>query len=126
MRRLILSFAVALALGGGVAFAQYGEPATPDASPTAAAKPPAKPVSVVHIKNFAYVPDKLTVNVGDAVRFVQDDDAPHTVTAVDKSFDSGNLDKGKSWTHTFTAAGTFAYFCAYHTYMKGSITVKQP
>jgi len=126
MRRLILSFALVLALGGGVALAQYGsamETPTPSAATPA---PAASPVSFVHIKNFAYVPDKVTINAGDSVRFIQDDDAPHTVTATDKTFDSGNLDKGKTWTHKFDKAGTYAYFCAYHTYMKGSVVVKAP
>jgi plastocyanin len=119
MRRLVLSLAVALALGGGVALAQSGSP-----SPAVAPAPAASPTSIVHVKNFAFVPDKVTINAGQTVRFVQDDETPHTVTAADKSFDSGNLDKGKSWTHTFDKAGTFAYFCVYHTFMKGTIVVR--
>lgn len=111
MRRLIVSFALVLALGSGVALAQSAMPA-------------ASAAAVVHIKNFAFVPDTVTVNAGQTVRFVQDDDAPHTVTG--DSFDSGNLDKGKSWSHTFDKPGTYAYFCAYHTYMKGSVVVKSP
>jgi plastocyanin len=121
MRRLVLSLAVALALGGGVALAQSGSPA-----PVMAPAPAPSPISVVHVKNFAFVPDKVTINAGQSVRFVQDDDTPHTVTATDNSFDSGNLDKGKTWTHTFDKAGTYAYFCAYHTYMKGTVVVKTP
>ena len=126
MRRLILSFVIVLALGGGVALAQYGSPMEPPPTPAATPAPAASPVSFIHIKNFAFVPEKVTINAGDTVRFIQDDDAPHTVTATDKSFDSGNLDKGKSWTHKFDKPGTYAYFCAYHTYMKGSVVVKGP
>jgi plastocyanin len=126
MRRLIFAFATVLALGGGVALAQYGTPMeVPTASPTAPA-PAASPVSVVHIKNFAFVPDKVTITAGQSVRWVQDDDAPHTVTASDKSFDSGNLDKKAAWTHKFDKAGTYAYICAYHTYMRGTVVVNAP
>jgi plastocyanin len=119
MRRLMLSLAAAFALAGGIALAQSASP-TPGASPG----PVASPAAVVHIKNFAYAPDTVTIKPGQSVRFIQDDDTPHTVTASDKSFDSGNLDKGKSWTHVFPAEGTFAYFCAYHTFMKGKVVVK--
>jgi plastocyanin len=119
MRRLILSLAAAFALAGGIAFAQSASP-VPSASPG----PVASPAAVVHMKNFAFSPDTVTIKPGQSVRFVQDDDTPHTVTAADKSFDSGNLDKGKSWTHVFAAEGTYAYTCAYHAFMKGKVVVK--
>jgi plastocyanin len=117
MRRLVFSLAAAFALAGGIALAQSAPPA---ASPG----PVASPAAVVHIKNFAYSPDTVTIKPGQSVRFVEEDDTPHTVTATDTSFDSGNLDKGKSWTHVFAAEGTFAYFCAYHAMMKGKVVVK--
>ena len=126
MRRLVLSLGVALALGTGVALAQYPEVPTPSPEPatkTAAPAPAPSPVSIIHIKNFAYVPDKVTIHPGSTVRFVQDDETPHTVTATDKSYDSGNLNQKDSWRHTFTAEGTYTYFCAYHTYMKGTVVV---
>jgi plastocyanin len=126
MRRLILSLAVVLALGTGVALAQYPDVPTPTPEPqtkTAAPTPQASPISTIHIKNFAYVPATVTIRPGQTVRFVEDDDAPHTVTATDKSFDSGNLNQKDSWRHTFTAEGTYTYFCAYHPYMKGNVIV---
>jgi plastocyanin len=118
MRRLVLSLGLAIALGGGVAFAQTSSP-DPSAAPSPAP-------AVVHIKNFAYVPETVTIRPGQSVRFVEDDETPHTVTASDSSFDSGNLDKGKSWARVFPKEGTYAYFCAYHTYMKGKVVVKAP
>lgn len=127
MRRLVLSLAATLALGGGVALAQTGSPApAPAGNASAVPAPAASPISTVHVKNFAYVPDTVTIRPGQTVRFVQDDETPHTVTANDKSYDSGNLDKGASWNHTFTTEGTYAYFCAYHPYMKGKVIVKAP
>jgi plastocyanin len=117
MRRLVFSLGLVLALGGA-ALAQ-------SSSPEPAAAPPPAP-AVVHLKNFVFVPETVTIRPGQTVRFVQDDDTPHTITASDNSFDSGNLDKGKSWTHVFAKEGTYAYFCAYHTYMKGKVIVKTP
>ena len=129
MRRLVLSLAVALVLGSGVALAQYPpppDPSTPAPAPaakTAAPAPAPSPVSIIHIKNFAFVPPSVTIHPGSTVRFVQDDEAAHTVTATDKSYDSGNLNQKDAWLHTFTTEGTFTYFCAYHPSMRGTVIV---
>ncbi|BDE08058.1 hypothetical protein WPS_33340 [Vulcanimicrobium alpinum] len=118
MRTLLMTLAAALALGGA-ALAQ-----SPAPDPSAAAKPSPSPTTVVHIKNFAFAPETVTIAAGGSVKFVEDDDTPHTVTATDNSYDSGNLDKGQSFTHAYEKPGTYAYLCAYHPYMKGTIVVK--
>ena len=76
--------------------------------------------------NDYYSPPNLTVVIGvnSTVTWINNDDVPHTVTANDGSFDSGNLDAGQGWTHTFSAPGTYAYYCSYHPWMKGTIVVK--
>jgi len=81
------------------------------------------PTATVHIRGFAYVPATLHVVVGASVRFVNDDGEAHTVTSSDRVFDSGGLDTGDAWTHVFSKAGTYSYFCALHPYMKGSVVV---
>ena len=98
------------------------------AGPSAATESPAvvasvKPAATVHIRNFAYHENKVTIHAGQTVLFVNDDDDAHTVTAADKSYDSGGLDRGESWTRTFTKPGTYAYFCALHPYMKAVVVV---
>ncbi|MET7620394.1 cupredoxin family copper-binding protein [Streptomyces sp. NPDC005408] len=77
------------------------------------------------IKNMAYAEPKLTVAVGETVTWVNEDSAPHTVTTTSgpEKFDSGNLEKGESWSFTFTKAGTYSYYCAVHPDMKAQITV---
>jgi hypothetical protein len=45
------------------------------------------------------------------------------VTAADGSFDSGILDAGGTFQHTFLEAGTFAYACRLHPEMQGSVIV---
>jgi plastocyanin len=76
--------------------------------------------------NDFYSPATLTVVIGvnNTVTWVNNDNVPHTVTATDGSFNSGNLNAGQSWSHTFTAPGTYTYDCAYHPWMKGTIIVK--
>jgi plastocyanin len=90
----------------------------------AAAPAQSPPAATVHIKDFAFVPARLTVDAGAVVRFVNDDGEAHTVTAVDKSFDSEGLDTDAQWTHRFAKPGTYAYFCELHPYMKGTIVVR--
>ncbi len=80
--------------------------------------------ATIDTKNFAYAPATITVHPGDTVVFKNSDSTAHTVTASDKSFDSGNMDRGATWSHVFSKAGTYAYLCSYHTYMQGTIVVK--
>jgi nitrite reductase (NO-forming) len=76
--------------------------------------------------NDFYSPPTLTVVIGvnNTVTWVNNDNVPHTVTANDGSYNSGNLNPGQSWSHTFTAPGTYTYYCSYHSWMKGTIIVK--
>ncbi|MGD0051253.1 MAG: cupredoxin family copper-binding protein [Vulcanimicrobiaceae bacterium] len=99
---------LALALTAG---ANAGEPALLPA------------VATVHIKDFKYNAPVTTVHVGDRVTFVNDDDEAHTVTADDKSFDSGGLDGAGTWQHVFTKPGSYHYFCELHPYMKATVVV---
>lgn len=85
--------------------------------------PAATATVTVHIKNFAYVPPRLSIAAGTTVRFVNDDTDAHTVTAVDQSFDSSGLDTNDAWAYRFGKSGTYKYFCALHPYMRGTIVV---
>ena len=79
--------------------------------------------NTVKILNFKYVPETLTIGTGVTVKFVNQDEEPHTVTAKNGSFDSKALDTQQTWTHTFNQAGNFPYLCSIHPYMKGTINV---
>jgi plastocyanin len=62
----------------------------------------------------AFDPRELTVAAGTTVRWNMGGKFPHTVTAVDGSFTSGNVAVGKSYEFTFAEPGTYAYYCEYH------------
>ena len=47
----------------------------------------------------------------------------HTVTAVNGEFRSGKVAEGDVFSHRFGAAGTFAYHCAIHPGMRGTVRV---
>ena len=59
-----------------------------------------------------------------AVTVTNDDGTMHTLTADDKSFDTGDLDGGASATITIATAGTYEYHCDIHNYMTGTIEAK--
>jgi plastocyanin len=79
----------------------------------------------VRIANFTFSPREVTVPVGTTVTWTNHDDVPHVVASVDDEFKkSGALDTGDSFSHRFTTAGTFVYFCSIHPHMTGKILVK--
>ena len=82
-----------------------------------------KPNVTVKIHNFKFEPAILKIGSGETVKFTNVDEEPHTVTSKDGAFDSKALDSSESWTHTFTATGTFPYICAIHPFMQGTVIV---
>lgn len=88
------------------------------------AKPPV-PKAEVKIDNFAFTPMELTVTAGTTVEWVNRDDIPHVVVSDDKkTFKSRALDTDEKFSYTFTAPGTYSYFCSVHPKMTGKIIVK--
>jgi plastocyanin len=77
------------------------------------------------IKNISYLQPKIQVSVGTTVEWTNNDPLPHSVTAVDKSFNSGLIQPGKTFRHTFTKAGTYNFYCMPHPFMKGVVVVKE-
>ena len=75
---------------------------------------------------LSFSPARIVVIIGsnNTVTFTNKDSATHTVTATDKSFNSGDIKAGQSWTYTFSTPGNYSYYCIYHTWMKGTIVVK--
>ena len=80
--------------------------------------------TAIAIKNFQYSPNPITVKVGAKVVVTNDDGTVHTLTADDKSFDTGDLDGGAKQTITIDNPGKYAYHCAIHNYMTGTIEAK--
>ncbi len=75
-------------------------------------------------------PEKVTIFVGDTVRWVNTDDRKHSVTATSSSIGKGEnfdsnpnctsfifsqcLNRGDTYSHRFTHAGVFTYYCRIH------------
>ena len=79
----------------------------------------------VAIKNYAFAPASLSVPVGTTVTWTNDDTAPHTVTVSSGpvTFSSPTLQKGDTYTFTFTTPGTYSYYCAVHPSMVAKVIV---
>jgi plastocyanin len=81
-----------------------------------------------------FSPKSVSVKVGDTVTWTNNDNTIHTVisgtgisdTNKGKDFDSGLTaltTTGKTYSHQFTKAGDFPYFCELHPAMTGKVTV---
>jgi plastocyanin len=85
----------------------------------------------VEMKDFAFVPETVEINVGDTVTWVNRDTAEHTATRNDPpAFNTGLLAQGESGSITFTAPSDmkgFEYFCIPHqSFMRGHVRVMLP
>lgn len=84
-----------------------------------------KPVThTVTIELMQFNPPVLTVKAGERVVWVNKDLFPHTVTADDKSFDSGAIAANASWSYIARNKGEYAYSCTFHPTMHGKLTVQ--
>jgi plastocyanin len=113
--------AAALLVGcGGSGTATTSTPS--GASP---ASSPAPSPSAVKIDNFAFHPATLTVSGDARVNVTNDDSTAHTVTANDgNSFDTGQIDPGKSSRLSALKAGRYPYHCSIHSFMHGTLVVR--
>lgn len=88
------------------------------------------------LTDTAYSPNPIEVKVGQTVVWTNDDTAFHTVTSglvgaadAGKLFDSGLAGptalttQGKTFEHTFDAAGEIDYSCTLHPAMVGKVIV---
>ena len=96
--------------------------------PTAVARVAIPMGSGTNTSSPGYSPEIITVVIGvnNTVVWTNDDDVPHTVTASNKLFDSGNMNQGDTFSYEFTTPGVYTYACSYHPWMKGTVIVKAP
>jgi plastocyanin len=111
--------------------------ARPDTAPAAAPAPERTPrrapaartrgrpaIVTVVMRNTTFVPGRVQVTAGTTVVWRNEDQLIHTVTANDKSFDSGLLQPGKTYRRTFDKPGQYPYYCLPHPFMKGVVVVR--
>jgi plastocyanin len=100
--------------GGGAPAAEAGRAAAPT-SPAAA---------VVRIANLGFDGKVIRIKAGERVRWVNEDQLQHTVTADDGGFDSGLVNPGRTFERVFDRPGEYAYHCTPHPFMTGRVIVE--
>ncbi|HET7231155.1 MAG TPA: plastocyanin/azurin family copper-binding protein [Longimicrobium sp.] len=85
-----------------------------------------QPANVVRIIDFGFTPSTVTVPRGGTVRWVNCSAGAiqHTSTADGGAWDSKLLPQFTIFEQAMPTAGTFAYHCNPHPFMKGSVVVQ--
>ena len=94
--------------------------------------PPAAHVAESMIAESSYDPATVTIDAGGEVVWTNDDLLLHTVTSgsptdggQDGIFNSGPLSPGMTFSHTFTEAGDYPYYCILHPWLTGRVVVQE-
>jgi plastocyanin len=111
-RRIAVALAAAILAAGSLFPAVAGDRAQQD--------------HIIEIRDFRFVPDRLYVRLGDTIRWINRDLAPHTATATDESWDTLLLRQGESGVIKVTQDLADSYFCRFHPQMRAEITIVPP
>jgi plastocyanin len=75
------------------------------------------------LTRWHFDPAQITVPAGTTVVWFNKGREDHSVKADDNSFDSGLKASGATFSRAFAKPGTYAYHCAPHPWMKGTVEV---
>jgi plastocyanin len=78
----------------------------------------------ISIKDFAFLPQTITIAVGTTVIWKNLDGEPHTVRGADEQVRSNALDEDEAYSVKFDKPGTYKYGCSIHPRMSGTVVVK--
>jgi plastocyanin len=82
-----------------------------------------RPARQVAMKDVAFQPPQISVNVGDTMTWHNADIVAHTATSRQGGFDV-SVPPGGTGSAVINRSGTFDYICRYHPNMQGRIVVK--
>ena len=125
MKNIFILLLIILAVGFGWWYFTMRGTSNP-ASTTTTANTTQVSGTLIDIKDFAFSPKTLTVKAGETITVTNSDSMGHSVTADDKSFDTGVLGSGKSGSFTApTKPGAYGFYCSLHpSTMKGVLIVE--
>ncbi len=78
----------------------------------------------VYIQNMSFTPATITVTTNTTVTWTNQDNMTHTVTSDANQFNSGDINPGGAYSKEFTVPGSYAYHCAIHPSMTGTVVVQ--
>jgi len=118
----LLSLVLAVALVGYFAAAAYAL-----ANPQQANGGPTVYISETPV-SWQYSPQeiKVVLGVNSTVTWLSRSISYDTVTDRGGTFGSGPIAPGGTFAYTFTSPGVYSYYCLYHPWMTGTVTVEAP
>jgi plastocyanin len=122
MKTKIISLALVIACGLFL-LAGCGKSSNNSANPTSNNGGTPVAAASVSIENFAFSPATVRVKLGGTVTWTNKDASPHTATDLNGHFDSGSLATDKTFTQTFSTAGTYTYHCTIHSMMANATVI---
>lgn len=103
-------------------------PAQTTTQPAPAESAPAESAGgdvTIAMRGIRFMPEDVTISVGDTVTWVNEDPVEHDADARSGEFESELFGEGESFSYTAEAAGAIEYFCSVHPGMDGTITVEE-
>jgi plastocyanin len=84
----------------------------------------------IYKDSFKFEPNRIVIEVGDTVNWVNQDERRHLTSSVPDGTDQleifcPELYPGKVCSHTFSLPGRYPYFCFIHRNMVGEVVVVQ-
>ena len=130
---VVVVAAAVLAFAGAVSGAAILPEASADHPTTEISNLPDTAAPGCEETDQCFDPPTTAIDAGGEVVWSNDDTVVHTITSgvlrdggPDGVFDSGLLGPGETFSHTFTEAGEYPYFCMLHPWMAGSVVVQGP
>jgi plastocyanin len=79
----------------------------------------------VRIKDYKFLPEKITIKAGTTVKWVNDEKrASHSIWFREERLPEGErMFQGDSWERKFDKPGTYRYTCGPHPEMQGAVEV---
>lgn len=94
-----------------------------DETATEVEEVPSEVSGQVLIKSNTFMPETMTVKVGEVVTWVNNESYGHDVVSDDGTYRSPKMATGEKYSFTFTKEGTSTYICGIHPFMKATIVV---
>jgi len=81
-------------------------------------------VQTIDMTSYTFIPDKVTIKVGDTITWINDDSVGHKIQSDTGLFSSPTMIRGEKYERTFLVAGSYPYHCAIHPSMVGTVIVQ--